>query len=363
MHREEMSEVRLNVGKQHHVVVIGAGFAGLSAACSLAKEGFKVTVLDKQPEVGGRCRVWEKDGFKFDMGPSWYWMPDVFDEFFARFGKKTSDYYRLRRLDPPYRLFMENGRPLDIPDRVQALEDLFESTQPGCRGQFRKFMAQAEYKYKVAMGDYVRRPSLALSEFIDVRMLREVMRLDMLSSQSSHVKGFFKHPDLVKIMEWPVLFLGGAPSSVPAMYSMMNYASVVLGTHYPDGGMVQVPLAMRRVAEELGVEFKLGERFNVDRICCEGGKATGVEAKGESPCTTCRCPLPDTLYSLLQPQDKKMSKLTNLKRHCIFIHPHSANSKPRASALCESADPPNTQQSQTRRPRRFLRIRLCGGDG
>ena len=222
------------------VVVIGAGFAGLSAACTLAKEGFDVTVVERLPEVGGRCRTWSSGGYSFDMGPSWYWMPDVFDDFFASFGRKTSDFYDLRRLDPPYRLFLDNGRTLDIPDRVQDMEALFERTEPGAGKQFRAFMQQAQYKYSVAMSDYVKRPSLRLTEFMDLRMLREAFRLDMFRSQASHVRSFFKHPDLIAIMEWPVLFLGGSPKSVPAMYSLMNYAAVQLGTWFPMGGMSQV---------------------------------------------------------------------------------------------------------------------------
>ena len=260
------------------VVVIGAGFAGLSAACTLAKDGFDVTVLERLPEVGGRCRTWTSKGYSFDMGPSWYWMPDVFDDFFASFGRKTSDYYELRRLDPPYRLFLENGRPLDIPDRAQDVEALFEHTEPGAGKQFRAFMQQAEYKYGVAMSDYVKRPSLRLTEFMDLRMLREAFRLDMFRSQSSHVRSFFKHPDLVAIMEWPVLFLGGSPKSVPAMYSLMNYAAVQLGTWFPMGGMSQVPLGMAKLAEELGVKFRCGDEYAVSKIItdeCDGASSVG----------------------------------------------------------------------------------------
>ncbi|KAJ1495724.1 hypothetical protein T484DRAFT_1761766 [Baffinella frigidus] len=179
-----VSDVRIDVGgagdQRKKVVVIGAGFAGLSAACYLAKEGFAVTVIDRLPEVGGRCRQWEKDGYVFDMGPSWYWMPDVFDNFFAAFGRKTSDFLTLRRLDPPYRLFLADGRPLDIPDKVPEVEALFEKLQLGGRAKFREFMAQAKYKYQVSMADYVQRPSLHLLEFFDIQMLREAFRLHMI---------------------------------------------------------------------------------------------------------------------------------------------------------------------------------------
>ncbi len=145
-----MEEVRLEISESSNplhekvkIVIIGAGFAGLSAASCLARDGFEVTVLERCDDVGGRCRVWEKDGFVFDMGPSWYWMPDVLDDFFARFGRKTEEFYKLERLDPAYRIFFDHG-PLDIPDSCNDLEDLFERLEPGSRQNFRKFMEQAE---------------------------------------------------------------------------------------------------------------------------------------------------------------------------------------------------------------------------
>ena len=271
-----MQDVELGEARRKKVVIIGAGFAGLSAACTLAKEGFDVTVLERLPNVGGRCRTWSSAGYHFDMGPSWYWMPDVFDDFFASFGRKTSEFYTLRRLDPPYRLFLAQGRTLDIPDRAQDLEALFERTERGAGRHFRAFMAQARYKYGVAMSDYVKRPSLRLCEFLDLRMLREAFRLDMFRSQASHVRSFFKHPDLVAIMEWPVLFLGGSPKSVPAMYSLMNYAAVELGTWFPIGGMSRVPLGMAALAQELGVKILCGEQYAVSRIVVDEGAGRGL---------------------------------------------------------------------------------------
>lgn len=274
------AEVRVPLGaSKKKVVVIGAGFAGLSAACSLAKEGFDVTVLERLPEIGGRCRLWKQGGYSFDLGPSWYWMPDVFDEFFESFGKKTSDYLELTRLDPAYKLFLKGGESLEVPDSEAQLAELFERLEHGGREKFRKFMQQAEYKYKVSMADYVKRPSLRIWEFLDLRMLREAFRLDMFKSQASHVRAYFSHPHLVSLMEWPVLFLGGSPDSVPAMYSLMNYAAISLGTWYPKGGMVQVPLAMASLAQEWGVTFLCGDRYEATRILVDQttGLAHGVQ--------------------------------------------------------------------------------------
>ncbi|MDB5111330.1 MAG: phytoene dehydrogenase [Mucilaginibacter sp.] len=240
-----------------HIVVIGSGFAGLSAACVLAKEGFKVTVLEKNDQAGGRARVWEKDGFRFDMGPSWYWMPDVFENFFALFGKKPGDYYELKRLDPGYRIYYSQDELLDIPADLSKLEALFENIEPGSSAGLRKFLNQAAYKYKVGMGEYVFRPSHSITEFIDLNLIKKSLSIQLLTSMSKHVRQYFKDPRLIKLLEFPVLFLGATPQNTPAMYSLMNHADLVLGTWYPMGGMNEIIKAMVKLAEELKVDIRL----------------------------------------------------------------------------------------------------------
>jgi phytoene desaturase len=245
------------MGKNKHIIVIGAGFAGLSAACVLAKEGFEVTVLEKNNQPGGRARVWELDGFKFDMGPSWYWMPDVFENFFTLFGKKTSDYYKLERLDPGYRIYYSPNDVMDVPAQMNALEALFEQTEPGSSAKLKEFLKQAAYKYQVGMGEYVFRPSHSITEFIDLNLIKKSFSLQLLGSMSKHVRKYFKNPKLIKLLEFPVLFLGATPQNTPAMYSMMNYADLSLGTWYPQGGMNQIVKAMVSLAQELGADIRL----------------------------------------------------------------------------------------------------------
>jgi len=240
-----------------HIIVIGAGFAGLSAACVLAKAGYKVTVLEKNDQPGGRAGVWETEGFKFDMGPSWYWMPDVFEIFFALFGKKPSDFYDLKRLDPAYRVYFGKDDMINIPAAMPELEALFESIEPGSTEGLRVFLSQAEYKYKVGMGEYVFRPSHAITEFIDLNLIRKSFSMQLLTNMSKHVRRYFKNPKLVKLLEFPVLFLGARPQDTPAMYSMMNYADLVLGTWYPMGGMNEIVQAMVKVPKDLGVDIRL----------------------------------------------------------------------------------------------------------
>lgn len=268
--------------KNRHIVVIGSGFAGLSAACVLAKEGYKVTVLEKNNQPGGRASVWETEGFKFDMGPSWYWMPDVFENFFALFGKSPADYYDLKRLDPGYRVYFGKDDAMDVPAAMQQLEALFESIEPGSSKLLQKFLEQAAYKYKVGMGEYVFRPSHSITEFIDFNLIKKSVGMQLFTNMSNHVRTYFKNPKLIKLLEFPVLFLGAAPQNTPAMYSMMNYADLSLGTWYPMGGMNEIVKAMITLAEELGVEIKLNTEVN--KIEVDNKKATYViTANGSIP--------------------------------------------------------------------------------
>ena len=256
------------------VLVIGAGFAGLSAATSLATKGYDVTILEKNALPGGRARVFEAEGFTFDMGPSWYWMPDVFETYFARFGKKPSDYYNLVRLDPSYTVVFGPDEAVDLPAGIENLEALFESIEPGSGAKLREFLKQASYKYDVGMNKFVWKPSRSVTEFLSLKLLYDVTRLDVFQSFATHARKFFKHPRLLEIVEFPVLFLGATPENTPAMYSLMNYAEMAMGTWYPMGGMHEIVRAMVKLAEEKGVKILLNQ--TVQKIDVVDGKATQV---------------------------------------------------------------------------------------
>jgi len=256
------------------VVVIGAGFAGLAAACCLAKAGHEVTVLEKNSVPGGRARQYTTDGFVFDMGPSWYWMPDVFENFFNHFGKKAADYYQLKRLDPSYSVFFGQDDVMQVPADMDALFALFERYEPGSSSNLKKFLDEAQYKYEVGMADFVHKPSHSILEFADLRILKSMFRLQMFTSMSKHVRKLFKNRQLIELLEFPVLFLGATPAKTPAMYSLMNYADMALGTWYPMGGMYKIVEAMVSLAEELGVVLQLNQE--VKQITTSNGVATKV---------------------------------------------------------------------------------------
>ena len=253
--------------------MIGSGFAGLSAASFMAKEGWKVTVIEKNDSPGGRARQLKENGFTFDMGPSFYWMPDVFERYFNQFGKKVSDYYTLHRLDPSYRIYWDQGYT-DMPASYEALQQVFESIEPGSAARLDKYLKGAAYKYEVGVNKLVYKPSRSITEFMDWPTVSGVFKLQVFSSISKHISSYFKHPKLRQIMEFPVLFLGALPQDTPALYSLMNYADIKGGTWYPQGGMYAVVEAMYKLAVELGVEFKFGE--SVNSLMIKGDRAKTV---------------------------------------------------------------------------------------
>lgn len=261
------------------MVVIGAGFAGLSAAAFMAKAGWNVTVIEKNKGAGGRAQQLQAEGFTFDMGPSWYWMPDVFERFFLRFGKKVTDYYSLTRLSPSYRVYWKDGYT-DIPSDYNELKGLFETIETGAGKKLNQYLAEAAVKYKIGMQDLVYKPGQSFTEFLDWKVVKNVFRLDVFTSIKAHVAKYFKEERLRQLMEFPVLFLGALPQNTPALYSLMNYADMVGGTWYPEGGMFAIVAAMQKLAESLGVQFRFEEEAT--EIIIEKGAAKKlITRKGE----------------------------------------------------------------------------------
>ncbi|MDB5190771.1 MAG: crtI [Segetibacter sp.] len=255
------------------IIVIGSGFAGLSAACCLAKEGFNVTVVEQHALPGGRARKFEAEGFTFDMGPSWYWMPDVFERFFQLFNKRVEDYYKLKRLDPSYRVYWSDG-PVNIPAGYKALKALFESIEKGSGNQLDLFLAEAKFKYDVGMKKLVFKPGLSAVEFIDAELMKGLFKLDVFSPMKKHIAKYFKSKKLQELMEFPVLFLGALPEDTPALYSLMNYADIKGGTWFPEGGMYSVVDGMYKLALQLGVTFQFNQK--VIKIIVNDGTAEEV---------------------------------------------------------------------------------------
>ena len=236
------------------VNIVGSGIAGLSGAAMLASQGWDVSVLEKNDTLGGRMRAFQAQGFTFDMGPSWYWMEEVFENFFNKFGKTTSDFYELKKLDPGFSMIFEDEE-IKVPASYQELKVLFEDIEAGAGEKLDQFMEEAEYKYKTGMESLVFQPGLSITEFFSWDIVKGVFKLQVFSSFHKHVRRFFSDPRLIALMEFPILFLGAMPKSTPALYSLMNYSGLKMGTYYPMGGMSKVTDAFVAIGKELGVNY------------------------------------------------------------------------------------------------------------
>jgi phytoene desaturase len=260
-----------------NVIIIGSGFSSLSASCYLAKAGYNVTVLEKNATVGGRAKVFHKDGYKFDMGPTWYWMPDVFEKFFRDFGKKTTDYYDLEKLAPAYQVYFDKSSSITISEKIEEIYTVFELEEPGSSIFLKKFLKAAKRNYEIAINELVYKPGESVTELITFETMKKANLF--LKSISSSLKNKIKSKKLIQILEFPVLFLGAKPSKTPSFYNFMNHADFGLGTWHPKGGMYEVVKGFVDLAKELGVKFKTNQ--NVEKIIVEEKIIRGVLVENE----------------------------------------------------------------------------------
>ena len=258
------------------ISIIGSGFSALSASCYLAKAGYSVSIFEKNETVGGRARQLKKEGFTFDIGPSWYWMPDIFEKFFNDFGKKTSDYYQLDKLSPAYKIFFADD-VITIGDHMDQICEEFERIEPGSSKPLRKFIARAQDHYDIAINKVVLKPGLSPFELVTKETVSKLDRF--FKTISTEVRKNFKNPKLISTLEFPVLFLGAKPNQTPSFYSFMNFADFGLGTWHPKGGMYEIIKAMKSLAESLGVSIYTNS--NVEKINVENKKAKSIKVNGD----------------------------------------------------------------------------------
>ncbi|CAD0002689.1 phytoene desaturase family protein [Flavobacterium chungangense] len=259
------------------ISIIGSGFSALAASCYLAQQGHEVTIYEKNDSIGGRARQFKSNGFTFDMGPSWYWMPDVFERFFNDFDKKQSDYYELIKLNPAYRVYFGMDDFISIHDNLEDIKSTFENIEKGSGQKLQSFINSAKSNYDIAIKDLVYRPGVSALELITPKTILKLNQF--LSNVSSDIRKEFKDERLIQILEFPVLFLGAKPSKTPSFYNFMNYADFGLGTWHPKTGMFDVVRGIEKLALELGVTIKTNSP--VEKIIVEDQTATGIIIDGK----------------------------------------------------------------------------------
>jgi len=301
-----------------NVTVVGGGFGGLAAACFLADAGCDVTVLERNDELGGRASTLERDGFRFDMGPSWYLMPDVFERFFAQFDRAPGDYYDLTHLDPHYRVFFKDGDgrslpgedapegAVDVTGDVARTKRLFESYEDGAGDAFEDYLDNAEHTYEVGMEHFVYTDRPRFRDYVDWDVVRNASGLGLLGSMRDHVGDYFEHEKLRQLVQYSLVFLGGSPTNTPALYNLMSHVDFNLGVHYPDGGLASVVDAVVALGDELGVTYRTGA--DVTAIRGQRG-AMRVELVGggvvESDVVVSDADYEHTEQDLLAPSDRQ----------------------------------------------------------
>jgi phytoene desaturase len=265
---------------QKHAIVIGAGFGGLAAACLLSRDGFKVTLLERNEQTGGRARVYKEKGFVFDLGPSWYLMPEVFEKFFADFNRKTSDYYNLVRIDPNYRIFFGTEKVVDVPAEREKIDALFDTLEQDGSAKLHDYLAVAGYQYDIAMQEFMYKEYKTLFDFFNWKVITKGTKLKIFESIDAFARRYFQSEEIRKILEYTVVFLGGSPHNTPGLYSIMSHVDFDLGVWYPCGGIGEVARAFTKVAEEHGVTIQL--HHTVNKIDVANGRVTKVITdKGE----------------------------------------------------------------------------------
>ncbi|MEI6877034.1 MAG: phytoene desaturase family protein, partial [Spirochaetota bacterium] len=262
------------------VVVIGAGYGGLASAALLADRGYEVTLVEKNGGPGGRGRGWESGGFTFDMGPSWYLMPDVFERFFGLLGAKREDYWELTKLSTYYQVFFGDGAKVRITDNFEETRASFEGLERGAAGKLDSYLAGAKYKYDTAIGEFLYRDYSNIFQFFNRRLMVEGIKLGVFSRLDSFVRKTFQDERVRQLLEYSMVFLGSSPTNAPALYSLLAHFDLGLGVWFPKGGMVSLATGLERLAKERGA--KVVYDSPVRRIILRGGRAVGVETGGSN---------------------------------------------------------------------------------
>jgi phytoene desaturase len=239
-----------------HVIVVGAGLGGLAAAIRLRHRGFRVTVLERHAHPGGRCGLWESDGFRFDTGPTLLLMVDYLRALFTEVGRPLERYLDLRQLDPNYRVHYADGSTLDVTSRLNAVLEGLERIEPGVGPRFLRFLSETATLYRIGLDGFVDRNVHARGDFFNLRNAGLLLRARAMERLQRMVRRYFRTEKLQHTFSFQSLYLGLSPFDSPAIYSLLPYTEVAGGLYFPMGGMHAMPRALARLAEEMGVDIR-----------------------------------------------------------------------------------------------------------
>jgi phytoene desaturase len=290
-------------------IIIGAGFGGLATAALLAKKGYTVTLLEKNDHPGGRAMVYKEKGFTFDMGPSWYLMPEAFERYFSLFDTKPSDFYTLKRLDPQYRVYFDKDDRVDMYRDLQKNLDTFDSIAPGAGKLVEEYLDLAKYQYDIAMNQFIYKNYNSLLDIMDPRLMIEGTKLKLFSSLNAFVSQYTNQDKIKKILQYTMVFLGGSPSNTPAFYSIMSHIDFHLGVFYPMGGMGKVIEGLAKLCKENRVKIVTNQE--VKRIHVRNKHAHSVETQDktyEADLVISNADYPHTETDLLTSHNQTYSK-------------------------------------------------------
>ena len=257
------------------ILIVGAGIGGLSLAAILADAGKDVTIIEKNSTPGGRARVYQEKGYTFDMGPSWYIMPDIYEKFFQELGLSIEDCYDLVRIDPSYRIFFKNREQIDVSSKIEENIELFGKMEENGGEKLRRYLEKAGRDYRIAVDELLMRDYDQLRNLIDGKLIREGLKLPLFGNIDDYISGIFSSEEAKRVLEYSIGFIGGSPRNTPSIYYIMNHVDLKLGVWYPMGGIGKVVEKLYELCVEKGVKFKFDEI--VTKVLSENGKAIGVE--------------------------------------------------------------------------------------
>lgn len=262
---------------QKKVIVIGAGYGGMAIANLLGKAGYSVVVLEKNDEPGGRIAVIKKDGYVFDIGPSWYLMPEVFEQYYSLFDASANERLELIRFTPGYKVFFDDKPEVFIQGDVGKDKAVFEAIEPGAGKKLEDYVRRSSIAYHLAVKQFLYNNFSSPKDLVSWQVIKNAHRMIPLAlgNLDRYVSRYFKDQRLKQLLEYHMVFLGSSPFQAPAIYTLMSHLDFISGVYYPKRGMLSLVDDMKALGTEYDITYRCAT--SVKRIVTNDGLSTGVE--------------------------------------------------------------------------------------